>query len=205
MNSLIPGRSFFERDDVVLIARELIGKVLCTRINGVLTSGIITETEAYAGVSDKASHAYGGRRTPRTEIMYSRGGTAYIYLCYGIHSLFNVVTSVEGNPHAVLIRAIEPLEGNVAMAQRINADKLKPFHSIGPGKVSKLLGIHFNMTGMDMIQDKDVRGESRIWIEDRGIRTESSNIQVGTRIGVGYAGEDALLPYRFYTHSRVKI
>ncbi|MBK7214489.1 MAG: DNA-3-methyladenine glycosylase [Bacteroidales bacterium] len=206
MTSLIPDRSFYEGNDVVLIARELIGKVLCTRINGVLTSGIITETEAYAGVTDKASHAYGDRRTPRTEIMYSRGGTAYVYLCYGIHSLFNVVTSVEGNPHAVLIRAIDPLDGKEVMAERINAVKLKPIHSIGPGKVSKLLGIHYNMTGMDMLQDiKDTKEDSRIWIEDRGINIDSSQIQIGSRIGVEYAGEDAHLPYRFFSHSRVRI
>lgn len=201
-----PDRSFYEGNDVVLIAKELIGKVLCTQIKGVLTSGIITETEAYAGVTDRASHAYGGRRTSRTEIMYCRGGTAYVYLCYGIHSLFNVVTSVQGNPHAVLIRAIEPLDGKEEMAERINAAKLKPIHSIGPGKVSKLLGIHFNMTGMDMLQDKmDNKEDARIWIEDRGIGIDSSQIQISCRIGVEYAGEDALLPYRFFTHSRGRI
>lgn len=205
MNPLIPDRSFYEGDDVVHIAKALIGKVLCTRIHGVLSSGIITETEAYAGITDRASHAFGGRRTARTEIMYRRGGTAYVYLCYGIHSLFNVVTSVEGNPHAVLIRAIEPLDGREVMAERINAAKLKPVHSIGPGKVSKLLGIHFNMTGMDMLRtDTGSCSDALIWIEDRGFKFDDSQIKVGSRIGVEYAGEDALLPYRFYTHSVVK-
>ena len=102
--------SFYSRNDVVLIARELIGKVLVSRIKGITTSGIIYETEAYNGVIDSASHAFGGRRTARTEIMYRDGGTAYIYLCYGVHSLFNVVTNKENIPHAVLVRAIKPLD-----------------------------------------------------------------------------------------------
>jgi DNA-3-methyladenine glycosylase len=102
---------FYIRTDVVQVARDLLGKVLYTSFNHEITAGIIIETEAYAGVTDKASHAYNNRRTARTEIMYRTGGTAYVYLCYGIHSLFNIVTSVEDNPHAVLIRGIEPLHG----------------------------------------------------------------------------------------------
>src|SRR5689334_6239605 len=107
---VLPG-SFYTRTDVVKIARELLGKVLVTNFDGVHTAGVIVETEAYAGETDKASHAYGGRRTQRTEIMYMHGGAAYVYLCYGIHHLFNVVTNARDTPHAILIRAIEPIEG----------------------------------------------------------------------------------------------
>src|ERR1700739_2187259 len=111
-------RSFYLQEDVVLVAKDLLGKGLCTHINGKFTSGIITETEAYAGVFDKASHAFGGKRTPRNENMYARGGTLYVYLCYGIHHLFNVVTNNEDIPHAVLIRAIKPLEGIETILKR---------------------------------------------------------------------------------------
>ena len=109
---------FYQRDDVLLISHELLGKVLCTNFHGKLTSGIIVETEAYAGITDKASHAYGGRRTKRTKTMYASGGTAYVYLCYGIHHLFNIVTNKENIPHAVLIRAIQPRVGIDIILQR---------------------------------------------------------------------------------------
>src|SRR4051812_45478122 len=111
-------KSFYQRDDVVQVAKELLGKYLFTHIDGKLTGGIITETEAYAGVIDRASHAYGGRRTARTEIMYGEGGTAYVYLCYGIHSLFNVVTNKKGTPHAILIRALHPTHGVETILKR---------------------------------------------------------------------------------------
>ena len=106
------------RKDVVGIARELLGKVVCTRIDGELTTALITETEAYAGVTDKASHAYGDRRTKRTEPMYSTGGVAYVYLCYGIHHLFNVVTNKKDVPHAILVRSGKPLSGIKLMLER---------------------------------------------------------------------------------------
>ena len=114
---------FYQRDDVLLISRELLGKVLCTNFHNKLTSGIIVETEAYAGITDKASHAYGGKRTKRTETMYASGGCAYVYLCYGMHHLFNIVTNKENIPHAVLIRAIQPLDGINIMLQRRNMKK----------------------------------------------------------------------------------
>jgi DNA-3-methyladenine glycosylase len=117
---------FYSRKDVELIARQLLGKVLCSNIEGDITCGMIVETEAYAGITDRASHAYGGRRTARTEIMYRPGGTAYVYLCYGIHHLFNVVTNVQDQPHAVLIRAIEPIEGIDVMLKRRKQTKLHP-------------------------------------------------------------------------------
>ncbi len=183
--------SFYTRKDVCKVARELLGKVLVTNIDGVVTSGMIVETEAYAGVTDKASHAYGGRRTGRTEIMYMQGGTAYVYLCYGIHHLFNVVTNVEDVPHAILIRAIEPLDGVEHMLHRRNREKPEPVLTAGPGAMSMALGIQTSHSGSSLLgQD--------IFIEDRGITVKRQDIVAATRVGVAYAAEDALLPYRYY-------
>lgn len=184
--------SFYTRKDVVKIARDLLGKVVITRFDGFVTSGMITETEAYAGVDDKASHAYGNRRTVRTDIMFRKGGVAYVYLCYGIHHLFNVVTNDAEVPHAVLIRAIEPIEGIEMMLQRRKKLKLAPALTAGPGALSSALGIHALHTG------KTLSGSELISIEDRGIRIAPRNIIASKRIGVDYAQEDALLPYRFY-------
>jgi DNA-3-methyladenine glycosylase len=189
MNKL--ASSFYERTDVVAIARELIGKVLCTQIEGKYTAGIITETEAYAGITDRASHAFGGRRTQRTEVMYANGGTAYVYFCYGMHSLFNIVTNTQGDPHAVLIRGIKPLEGIDIMLSRSGKPKVDRAFGNGPGKVAKILGISCSHTGISLL-------DNTIWVEDRKIKIDKSLIQCGPRIGVDYAGEDAKLLYRFY-------
>ncbi|RYD58992.1 MAG: DNA-3-methyladenine glycosylase [Sphingobacteriales bacterium] len=182
---------FYTRTDVVTIAKELLGKVLVTNINGITTSGMITETEAYAGASDKASHAFGNRRTARTEVMFAGGGVAYVYLCYGIHHLFNVVTNVQDTPHAILIRAIEPLEGIPEMLQRRRMEIVKPSLTSGPGAMSMALGIHTRHTGLSL------QGPE-IWIEDRGIKLSKNKIVSATRVGVAYAAEDAYLPYRFF-------
>ncbi|MBE0649126.1 MAG: DNA-3-methyladenine glycosylase [Bacteroidales bacterium] len=189
--------SFYLQPDVVSLARDLLGKRLSTRIEGEKTSGIITETEAYAGITDRASHAFGGRKTRRTEIMYVKGGTAYVYLCYGMHSLFNVVTNQEGIPHAVLIRAIEPFEGIEIMKQRRKKEKIGIDFSNGPGKVTEALGIHFSYSGLDLTQIPSDSERPAIWIEDVGKMIPADQILVTPRIGVGYAGEDASLPYRF--------
>jgi len=181
-------RIFYLQSDVVDVARQLLGKLLVTRFEGVVTSGIITETEAYAGVTDRASHAYGGRRTARTEVMYHRGGTAYVYFCYGMHSLFNVVTNVEGIPHAILIRAIQPVEGLETMMLRANKTKIDKSFANGPGKVAKILGINTSHTDLDLC-------DSELEIFDIG--KKPLNIIASPRIGVNYAGEDVLLPYRF--------
>jgi DNA-3-methyladenine glycosylase len=194
-------RSFYERPDVIIIARELLGKFLCTEEGGIITAGMICETEAYTGVTDRASHAYGGRRTERTEIMYAPGGTAYIYLCYGIHSLFNVVTNRKEIPHAVLIRGILPSEGIEIMQQRRGNKAVGKKMGTGPGKVSKLLGIHYSQTGADLTNGEANKAGFRIWIEDRGLKAVPGMIEQGPRIGVHYAGPDALLPYRFQLKS----
>lgn len=181
---------FYQRTDVVQIARELLGKELITNIDGELTSGIITETEAYNGIVDRASHAYGGKFTPRTQIMYAAGGVSYVYLCYGIHHLFNVVTNIEGVPHAVLIRNIKPLKGLETILQRRNKTKANKTLSTGPGTLSQALGIKTIHNGL-LLQ------ENTIWIEDAGLKIDPENIKSTPRISVDYAGEDALLPYRF--------
>ena len=190
--------SFYSRPDVLLIARELLGKLLVSRMNGITTSAVIYETEAYNGVIDKASHAFGGRRTPRTEIMYRDGGIAYIYLCYGMHSLFNVVTNKEGIPHAVLVRAVQPLENSLIMLHRTGKAKIVKGIGDGPGKVSKLMGIHFSHTGSSLLKKPGPRQDG-IWIEDRGILVNDAAVAALPRIGVEYAGEDAKLLYRFRT------
>jgi DNA-3-methyladenine glycosylase len=186
--------AFYLRPDVVTIARDLLGKYLCTRIDGQYTSGMICETEAYEGETDRASHAWNGRRTERTEVMYAVGGTAYVYLCYGVHSLFNVVSNAQGIPHAILVRGIIPSEGLEIMVTRSGKENIPENFGIGPGKVSKILGIHYTHTGTDLTR---TTGDPAIWIEDRGVNIDPHRIQTGTRIGVDYAGKDALLPYRF--------
>ena len=181
-------RDFYERPDVTRIARDLIGKVLVSRIGGHPTSGRIVETEAYEGVSDRASHAYGGRRTSRTEVMFGRGGTAYVYLCYGIHYLFNVVTHGKDTPHAVLVRGIEPVRGIPEMLGRTGKRSGDPTLGRGPGNVTKALGITTAQTGLSLLG-------SELYIADDGYITP--DLEESVRIGVDYAGEDALLPYRF--------
>ncbi|MBA2422385.1 MAG: DNA-3-methyladenine glycosylase [Chitinophagales bacterium] len=182
---------FYLREDVLQISKDLLGKFLVSNIDGVITSGLITETEAYAGHVDRASHAYNGRRTQRTEIMYSKGGTAYVYLCYGIHHLFNVVTNRRNIPHAVLIRAIEPVDGIGTMMARRKKLKFDYTLTTGPGAVSEALAIDVRDTGIRLTGKK-------IWIEDRGVKLPATEILSSKRVGVSYAMEDALLLYRFF-------
>jgi len=182
--------SFYLRDDIIRVSQELLGKVLATNIDGRITKAVITETEAYAGETDKASHAYGGRRTKRTEPIYQTGGRAYVYLCYGIHHMFNVVSSAEGTPHAILVRAGRPQQGEAEMLRRRGKAKGDKKLLAGPGSLGKALGITTELTGIDLSGDQ-------IWIEDHGIAVDESAIVTGPRIGIDYAGEDASLPYRF--------
>ncbi|MCD6017025.1 MAG: putative 3-methyladenine glycosylase [Bacteroidetes bacterium] len=183
--------SYYSNSDVVFLARDLIGKTICTCIDNKLTGGIITETEAYAGVNDKASHAYGGRRTNRTQTMYSAGGVSYVYLCYGIHRLLNIVTNSQDIPHAVLVRAIYPTKGVEEIIRRRGV-KFSEKLCVGPGKVSQALGI-------DLIHNNVSLTGKTIWLQDDHVNIHDNDIQVGPRIGVDYAGEDAKLPYRFWT------
>ncbi len=181
---------FYTRDNVVAVASDLIGKVLCSCIDGRLTKAIMTETEAYAGVDDRASHAHGGRRTQRTEPMFREGGIAYVYLCYGIHHLFNVVTSKRDDPKAVLIRAGSPLAGIDEMLARRGKASIEKNLLAGPGSLARALGIRTNFSGSSLSGDQ-------VWIEDHGISV-SAAISSGPRIGIDYAGDDAARPYRFW-------
>ncbi|MCO5935038.1 DNA-3-methyladenine glycosylase [Mucilaginibacter sp. RB4R14] len=190
--------SYYHNPDVVALSRDLIGKYLFTNIDGVLTGGYIVETEAYAGVNDKAAHSYGGRLTPRTQTMYLQGGVSYVYLCYGIHEMFNVVVSEEGHPHAILIRAIQPTDGLDVMMLRRNMETVKPNITKGPGSVAKALGISRKINSVSLQSDV-------IWIEDRGLTISEEEVVTGSRIGVGYAGNDALLPYRFYVKGNIYV
>ncbi|HXR83882.1 MAG TPA: DNA-3-methyladenine glycosylase [Hanamia sp.] len=183
--------SFYNRKDVVKIARELLGKIIVTHFNGQITSGKIVETEAYVGITDKASHSFKGRRTGRNEHMYSAPGTAYVYICYGMHQMMNIVTNEKEIPDAILIRAIEPLEGIEIMLQRTGKNKLDKTLTRGPGNVGKALGIFKHHSGLFLLDD-----EIFLLYDEEKIADEK--IGISKRIGVESAGSDALLPYRFY-------
>ena len=204
--------SFYLRTDVVQIARDLLGKVLVTEIDGQRTAGRITETEAYRAPDDKACHAFGNRRTARTEVMFQEGGRAYVYLCYGIHHLFNVVTAPEDAAHAVLIRAIEPIEGQEIMMVRRGVSKvtrlksqvtslksqdtsakLKTNLTTGPGAMSQALGLTTGLTGQSLMAL-----DSPVWIEADGMQVSEEDIAEGPRIGVDFAGECAAWHWRFW-------
>ena len=183
--------SFYDRADVTKIARELLGKILVTDFGGQRSSGRIVETEAYNGVVDRASHAWSGRRTNRTEVMYQEPGTAYVYLIYGIHHLFNVVTNKKDIPHAILIRGLEPMEGIPLMLRRTGKKKLDHTLTRGPGNLTRALGLLTLHTGMSL-------HGGEVFIGDDGYRPRKAEIGVSPRIGVDYAGPDAELPYRFF-------
>jgi len=186
--------SFYNRKDVVQIAKELLGKIIVTHFDGAITSGRIVETEAYVGIIDKASHSYAGKRTARNEHMYSAGGTAYIYICYGMHQMLNIVTNEKGIPDAVLIRGIEPLKGIDIMLKRTGKKVLEKTLTRGPGNVGKALGIFKHHSGLFLL-DKE------IYLLDDDYKIANENIGISSRIGVESAGADALLPYRFYVKS----
>jgi DNA-3-methyladenine glycosylase len=183
--------TFYKRKDVVSIARELLGKIIITNFDGVTTSGRIVETEAYVAHVDKASHAFGGRRTAKNEHMYAHPGTAYVYICYGMHQMFNIVTNEKDIPDAVLIRAVEPLEGIDIMLKRTGKSKLDFTLTKGPGNVGKALGIFKKHSGLHLLDDE-------IYLVKDGFKLIKDEVGISGRIGVASAGADALLPYRFY-------
>ena len=182
--------AFYRRNNVLEVAKDLLGKLLVTRFDGVATSGRIVEVEAYNGIIDRASHAWNGRRTSRNEPMYAAGGICYIYLCYGIHHLFNVVTNEKDIPQAVLIRALEPMEGIKEMERRSGKPKKEYSLTRGPGNLSRALGLTTMKTGTSLTG-------SEIFLGDDGYKVDKRQIVSTPRIGVDYAGADALLPYRF--------
>ena len=182
-------REFYMRD-AVTVGKDILGKIIVKKTaDGRIMSGRITEVEAYMGITDKASHSYGGRRTKRTEVMYKEGGYSYVFLIYGMYECFNVTVGREGDPQAVLIRGVEPLENKNLMQEKRKVKKEKDI-SNGPGKLTKALGITREDNGADL-----VAGEN-LWLEDDGYKVK--DIVETTRIGIDYAEEDALKPWRFY-------
>ena len=190
MKSRVLPAGFFQRPNVAQVARELLGKLLVTEVQGERTVGRVVETEAYAA-NDRASHAHLARRTNRTEPMFGEGGTAYVYLCYGIHHLFNISTNVAGIAEAVLARAVEPMEGEYVMARRRGLQAGNFRITAGPGALTQALGIGKRHNGKLLPQEE-------VWFEEDGFRTDAEDIVTSTRVGVAYAGEDAYLPYRFW-------
>ena len=183
-------KSFYLRNDVVKIAKELLGKILVTNWNNEYTSGRIVEAEAYAGEIDKASHASKGK-TKRTSVIFEEGGTAYVYLCYGIHEMFNIVTNKNGIAHAILIRAVEPIEGIDIMLRRTGKNVFNETLTRGPGNVGKAFGFHRSQCGLSLQSDE-------LYVADDGYEVDKKLIVASPRIGVEYAGKDALLDYRLY-------
>src|SRR5215216_6779012 len=183
-------QSFYLRNDVVKISRELLGKVLVTNWNNEYTSGRIVETEAYAGEIDRASHASKGK-TARTSVMFEEGGTAYVYLCYGIHEMFNIVTNKEGVPHAILIRGVEPMDGIDIMLRRTGKKKFDEILTRGPGNVGKAFGFHTSQCGLLLNSDE-------LFIADDGFNVSKEMTGTSPRIGVDYAGKHAEWHYRFF-------
>jgi DNA-3-methyladenine glycosylase len=189
--------AFYDRTDTIAVARELLGKLLIVPDQaGRRISGMIVETEAYQGLNDRGAHSFGGRRTARNEVMYGEAGRAYVFFVYGMHNQFNTVTGPADHPHAILIRAVEPVEGIEIMRERRGAMKDKNLTS-GPGKLCTALAIDRSFNGEDLTGD-------RVWIEE--FRTvEDSEIAAGPRIGIDYAGEDALLPWRFWVRGNIYV
>jgi DNA-3-methyladenine glycosylase len=189
MNDLKLPETFYERANVVRIARELLGKSLFTNIDGAVTGGMIVETEAYSW-KERGCHAFNARKTARNAVMFGPGGHAYVYMCYGIHFLFNVVTNTTDTADAVLVRALEPHTGVDIMQQRRGKLANRYHLTSGPGKLTRALGIDKQWNGRSLLADD-------VWISDIGIRVSNSNIVASPRIGIDYAGEDAALPWRF--------
>ena len=185
----LPG-AFYLSNDVCSVARALLGKVLFTNLDGRITAGKIVETEAYS-YKERACHAYGGRRTKRTETLFLEGPVSYVYLCYGMYHLFNVVTNVKDIAEAVLIRALEPCKSIDIMSERRKTTGNHYSLTSGPGKLSIAMGIDSSFNR------KPLTGEL-IWIEDREIAVPFEEVVETTRVGVDYAGTDAELPWRYY-------
>lgn len=183
----ILGKYFYQKDACSL-AQNLLGQVLCRRMGKKMLKGRIVETEAYCGISDKGCHAYGNRRTSRTNILYGPGGYAYVYIIYGLHFCMNVTAGKAGDPQCVFLRALEPMDGVEIMQANRKTEQIKHLTN-GPGKLCQALAIDKSLYGADL-----TTGEA-LWIE-RG--EKPAHISAGPRVNIDYAGEDALLPYRYY-------
>lgn len=183
--------AFYQNDDVVVLSEKLLGKHLFTFIDGELTGGIIVETEAYRGPEDLGSHAYNHRRTQRNEIMYAHGGVVYMYICYGIHDMLNIVTGTEGESHAILIRALQPTVGLDIMRLRRGFDNNDRRLCKGPGALAKALGLNKSFNGISLAGDE-------IWIEENGPEVSAELIIACPRIGLNIIEPYKSIPWRFY-------
>lgn len=180
--------SFYAETDVVKLAKGLLGKFLVSDLKGGITSGMIVETEAYSW-RERGCHAFGGKMTKRNAVMFGPGGFSYVYLCYGMYELFNVVTNKEGVAEAVLIRALQPQDGLNVMLKRCNTSKIKRITS-GPGKLTRALAITRDLNNVSLMSDM-------IWIEDRGVSIKPADCVASARIGLNMNNDDARLPWRF--------
>ncbi|MBS4169164.1 DNA-3-methyladenine glycosylase [Parachlamydia sp. AcF125] len=181
---------YFQQEDVLKLGQDLLGKYLMTHMDGLLTGGQIVEVEVYRGPEDRASHAWNNRRTKRNAVMYEEGGACYVYWCYGIHALFNIVAHKKEVPHAILIRAIQPEIGVETMLERRKSSRLSRATAGGPGALTQALGITVKHNGLLLTGPF-------IWVEDRGVTVPLKEIVCSPRVGIDYAGEDALLPWRY--------
>jgi len=182
-------KQFYTREDTLTIAKELLGKYVYTNFDHVLTGGMIVETEAYIGPHDAGSHAFNGRRTPKNETMYAEGGVTYMYICYGIHDMLNIVTGSSGSSHAILIRAIEPIDGIEMMQLRRGNVPLKRL-ATGPGALAKALGLRKHHDAYNLNSDE-------IWIEDKGVIIPEEKIKATGRVGLGCKDPYLTIPWRF--------
>ncbi len=193
-------RNFYLNEDTISVARDLLGKLLVVPDeNGNRISGMIVETEAYLGPADRAAHSFGGRRTPRNEVMYGAAGHVYVFFIYGMYYQFNVVCGRVDTPHAILIRAVEPVEGIETMRERrgflsepgaiATGSRRDKNLTSGPGKLCIALNIDKTLNGEDLLAKK-------VWLEDHRTFTDDE-IATGPRVGIDYAGEDAEKPWRF--------
>ncbi len=192
---IIP-KDYYQSTNVCNLAKHLLGKIIISRIDNKFCSAIISETEAYQGPHDRASHSYNNRRTPRNNTMYLEGGRAYIYICYGMHHLFNVVTAPENIAHAILIRAVDPIEGVEYMLKRRSLIKMESRVTKGPGALSVALGINKTLDGIELWNNS-----SPLQIHDDGVIIDKIDIGVSPRIGVESSGEAAFYPWRYFIKS----
>lgn len=183
--------AFYQNNDVISLSKQVLGKYLFTNISGQLTGGKIVETEAYLGAEDRGSHAYQNRNTARTQILFEKGGYSYVYLCYGIHFLFNLVTGDIGKPNAILIRGIEPVIGLPVMLARRNHLKVSPALTAGPGALAQALGINKSHNAISLSGDV-------IWLEDIDrFDLSDTEIKTGPRVGMNFEGRWHSAPLRF--------
>ena len=183
-------RSELEGKDPVILAKWLLNKYLISSVDNCTIITRIIETEAYKAPEDKASHAYGNKKTKRTQTMFQKGGISYVYLCYGLHQMFNVVTGPEGVPHAILIRALQPIHGIQHIKSRRNISNPKNYCN-GPGKLCQALGISKMHNGIDICNSN-----SPIWIGNNQ-EVKAAEIDASPRVGIDYAEEWVDINWRF--------